>query len=447
MNILFSPVGTTDPISGYNLREGALLHICRWRNIDKVYMYMSAEICGYHDRDNRFVYCLEKLAGHLGRRIDYEIIERRDLTDKVTRFDFFIKEFGELVNDIHEKNPGDTIFLNVSSGTPAMKSALQGLEVFVDYDVTPVQVTSPDEKSNGHAFDKNNYDPKAAWELNEDNTDPRDRTTVSDNSIFFTKIKKNNIVELIRCYDYVGAAALAGSMPDALPEDFLKLIHAADLRSKLYFRKARTDFADCGHKLLEVETTGLTELAEYLLILDLKVRREEYADFLRGITPLIADLFEMILKNKCGFDVADYTVEYEVSKGGEKETKCRWDMEKLGGYTEVISALNGKFRGNFKGGPVYSSAMIVIIDTLSNDEKLVTLCRELRDSEDKLRNTAAHEITEINEETIRKKLRISPAELVDKLFAAAGYAGIHADKKKFFDSYDKMNDILISEIS
>lgn len=37
-------------------------------------------------------------------------------------------------------------------------------------------------------------------------------------------------------------------------------------------------------------------LFEYLLALDLKVKRGEYADFIRGITPLIIDLLEMVLE-------------------------------------------------------------------------------------------------------------------------------------------------------
>lgn len=42
--IIFSPVGGTDPISSSNLRDGSLLHICRWYKPDKVYLYMSKEI-------------------------------------------------------------------------------------------------------------------------------------------------------------------------------------------------------------------------------------------------------------------------------------------------------------------------------------------------------------------------------------------------------------------
>lgn len=437
MNILFSPIGTTDPVSEYNLRDGAMLHICRYRQIDMVYMYMSNEICGYHDCDDRYVYCLNALSKHLERSIGYELIERRELTDNVNSFDYFINEFGALVDAIHMNHLEDTIYLNVSSGTPAMKSALQSLEAFVNYKVIPIQVTTPSKRSNGHSVDKKRYDPHTIWELNEDNIVNEDRTTISDNSLFFAQIKKRNIIQLIDCYDYVGAVALADSMKEMLSDEFLELIHAADERYKLNFRKSKAVFSKYGHKILEVETTGLTEIAEYLLILDLKVKREEYADFLRAITPLIADLFEMILRHSCGFKVDDYS---SVSNNVRK-----WDLNKLRNNTTVISALNNNYGGYFRSEPIYSSAMQIIIETLSTDSKLTSICNELRSSEEKLRNIAAHEITGISEKTISANLGFTAGDIVKKLFITLKYAGI-STKKNFFDSYDKMNRILVSKI-
>ena len=46
MNILFTAIGMTDPISNY--RDGSMLHICRYNEIDNVYLYISAEVYAYH---------------------------------------------------------------------------------------------------------------------------------------------------------------------------------------------------------------------------------------------------------------------------------------------------------------------------------------------------------------------------------------------------------------
>jgi len=47
--VLFSPVGTTDPIS--NNRDGALLHICRKYRPIKIYLYFSKEMLELQKKD------------------------------------------------------------------------------------------------------------------------------------------------------------------------------------------------------------------------------------------------------------------------------------------------------------------------------------------------------------------------------------------------------------
>ena len=74
MKVLFSPIGGTDPIS--NFRDGAFLHICRHYKPDKVKFFMSKEIYAYHLKDNRYIYCLEKLGEKLNHKFNYEIIEK-----------------------------------------------------------------------------------------------------------------------------------------------------------------------------------------------------------------------------------------------------------------------------------------------------------------------------------------------------------------------------------
>lgn len=56
------------------------------------------------------------------------VIEREDL-EEVQIFDSFIDEYQEILQDILMKHKGCELYLNVSSGTPAMKSSLQILGV------------------------------------------------------------------------------------------------------------------------------------------------------------------------------------------------------------------------------------------------------------------------------------------------------------------------------
>ena len=46
------------------------------------------------------------------------------------------------------------------------------------------------------------------------------------------------------------------------------------------------------------EKNDKQKIFEYALVLQLKIKREEYADFIRGITPISLDLMKIILKEK-----------------------------------------------------------------------------------------------------------------------------------------------------
>ncbi|MGN1318832.1 MAG: type III-A CRISPR-associated CARF protein Csm6, partial [Lachnospirales bacterium] len=322
--VLFTPVGLTDPIS--NFRDGAMLNICRFCNIDKVYIYLSKEVYGYHKHDNRYIYCLEKLAKNMNKKIEYEIIVREKLED-VHLFDFFIDEFRSILKNIYKENITSKIYLNVSSGTPAMKSALQILAAFREIEMTPVQVSTPEGKSNPHAEEKINYCPEQMWECNEDNVNSKNRCTISKNINFLSQIKKKMISELINKYDYIGAKTLADSMKDLLSPKFMKLLDAACMRLRLDYTNANNTFREYNFKLLEHTQSNVAAISEYLLFLDLKVRKGELADFLRAITPILADLFELILKDCFNFDVNNYVYT-------DKNNIRKWDKIKLSNTPE-----------------------------------------------------------------------------------------------------------------
>ena len=121
--ILFSPVGSTDPIA--HQRDGALLHIIRKYRPDKAYLFFSKEIYGYEQKDNRYSYCLNKLLQEIGEDIEIEWIIKEDLVD-VQLFDPILLEFKEIIEDLCKRiEDDDELLVNVSSGSPAMKSAVQ----------------------------------------------------------------------------------------------------------------------------------------------------------------------------------------------------------------------------------------------------------------------------------------------------------------------------------
>ena len=165
--ILFSPVGGTDPISENNYRDGSMLHICRYYKPDKVILYLSKEMAEKHHKYNPYGYCIEKLAELQNRHIDVEYIERNELT-KVQEYDYFYKDFRNILKGIMEDmDEGDEFLLNISSGTPAMKSGLVVLKTLGEIPCRTIQVVTPSGKMNEHSHQVTDY--AFLWELDEDN--------------------------------------------------------------------------------------------------------------------------------------------------------------------------------------------------------------------------------------------------------------------------------------
>lgn len=110
--ILFSPIGTTDPIKNY--KDGSMLHICRKYKPDKVYLYLSAEMMEHHKEDNRYVYCIEKLSEMIGKEIEVECIFRLELKN-VQVYDVFYEDFRGIIRDIEkEMSDGDELIVNIA---------------------------------------------------------------------------------------------------------------------------------------------------------------------------------------------------------------------------------------------------------------------------------------------------------------------------------------------
>ena len=166
---LFSPIGNTDPVKYFY--DGSMLHICRYYKPDVVYLYLSKEMMEYHRTDNRYVRSIELLGEKLNHTFEVHIIENDQMVN-VQQYDVFYKEFRSIISDIEkEKGKDDRLLVNMASGTPAMKSALLIMATLAEYRFLPVQVSTPQKKSNIEHEERQEYDVETNWELNQDNTE------------------------------------------------------------------------------------------------------------------------------------------------------------------------------------------------------------------------------------------------------------------------------------
>jgi CRISPR type III-A/MTUBE-associated protein Csm6 len=431
--ILFSPVGGTDPIK--YLHDGSMLHICRVYKPDVVYLYLSKEMVQNHRKDNRYVYSIEKLGELLNHKFDIHIMERNELTD-VHQYDEFYKDFRGIILNIEKKmDKGDMLILNMASGTPAMKSALLVLATLAEYRFMPVQVSTPQGRMNSELEDRDNYDKEGNWELDEDNEENfKNRCCEIKCFNLMTLLKTDIIKKHVDAYDYTAAISVADEIRDDISDEAYTMLEIAAERVKLNRNRVSKLMNGVSYDLFPIKDSNKQKIFEYALVLKMKLYKEEYADFARGITPIVVDLLEMILEKQCGIKVADYC---DVDK---RTNMMSWNKTKLesAGLMEILNE-QYKDKGGFRGGPVYSNALAALVYGKSKDDGLIKKVEEISHAESRVRNLAAHEIVSVTDDWFRNKAGKSASEIFDNIRFLIVRAGINANDEQW-RSYDRMNE-------
>ena len=198
MKILISAVGDTDPIR--NFHDGPLLHIVRVYRPEKIVLVHSERSLTKHD----------KLVKALKSIKDYspEIIQDGGVLpdEQVAIFD---KMYDTVSSIVKKYISDDEIILNISSATPQIISAMFAVNRISDFNVTAVQVMTPQQKSNEGLRHDNQEDIDTLIETNLDNqSDYENRTLKDTGSKFSQDLTKRNLKALIDNYDYQGALEL-----------------------------------------------------------------------------------------------------------------------------------------------------------------------------------------------------------------------------------------------
>lgn len=437
--ILFTPVGGTDPISASNCYEGAVLHICRYYKPDKVILYMSREMLENQEKDNRYLYCLERLEKLQSRTIEYEIVERRELSN-VHEFDYFYEDFRAIIQNIYASmKEGDSLLLNISSGTPAMKSGLLVLQTIGEFPATLIQVATPEKGMNEHIH--KGYDVETLWDLNQDNLPDAKNRCKEITCPSLKKIKQEEIIKKhIEAYDYNAALSVTETMKQEDVRKYRSIIELASRRVLLDFAGVDKIARQTGFDCIPVKASSDRKLFEYALNMDVRLKRGEYVDFIRAITPLLVDLFELVLKKQCGVDINDYC---EVKKY-KRVSRRQWSESKLQ-KTEVKQVLDKAFQGKFNGTDIYAVHLKYLIDHFSDNSTLKELVEKLRSVEEQIRNDAAHDVISVTEETIIQKTGFTSTKIMQMIQNLFYYTGISV-KKEYWKSYDEMNMRILKEI-
>ena len=456
--VLFTPVGGTDPISEVNGRDGSILQICRKYRPDIVHLYMSAEILEKHKKDDRYLYCLRKLDEMMGTQTECKIIERPNLY-KVEEFDYFYREFSKLLFEIKkEMDENDELLLNVSSGTPAMKSALLVLCTLTGMTFKAIQVTTPEKGMNEHSH--RGEDIQFLWEVNDDN-DPskyEDRTKEIECSWILSNQKMKLIRTHVLAYDYEAALGVNEQMPLYEDGSYVRMIEAAAQRKLLNDQKMFNKLKEIGEErntaFRPVKNDEMRLLFEYILSLDIRQKRGEYGDLVRALTPPITELFIKVLEKYGTIKISDY---YYLND----EKKKRWNLAKINGTVienvmsryllwddeqkTYIAKQSTKWSGNNKEY-IQSTQLLNLIKEYvpSTKSELIQLCETVRFMEDAVRNRVAHEMLGVSDEFIKARVGFDSRDIVQTIQKILYY--IDGGLKKYWNSYDEMNECILARM-
>lgn len=430
---LFSPVGNTDPIKYFH--DGSLLHICRHYQPDVVYLYLSKEMIENHKKDNRYVRSIELLSEMTGNNIEVHIIENNDMVD-VQQYDVFFNEFRKIIGEIEkQKDKEDTLLVNMASGTPAMKSALLVMATLAEYRFVPVQVSTPQKKGNLEYEDREDYDVETNWELNEDNKAEAENRCHEIKCMNLMRLLKIDIIKKhLLSYDYRAALEVGKDIKEDISVEAYNWLETAAARAVLDWERMNKYLPKGNRVVTSIKTDDIKRsLFEYTLILDLKLRRGEYADFVRAFTPLGVDLMEAVIEKFCGIKISDYY------KG--KNSAKQWNQRKLEG-SEVLSLLQGDFL-TFRFGPVYSIQLVNVIEARCSDDLLKQRARELVAVEQNTRNIAAHNIVSVTEDWVKEQTGKSVSEIMWIIKYICSRVKINT-REENWNSYDIMNNHIIN---
>ncbi len=390
--VLFTPVGGTDPIA--NERDGAILHICRKYKPECVSLYLSGEMAERQQRDDRYGKCIRWLAEETGFSPEILSVEDTQMRE-VQVYDTFFETFRPLIARLRTRYPGHTMIFNVSSGTPAMKSALYLLAAFLPFKVLPVQVSTPQRAQNPHLEPQRDYDPEMYWEFDLDRYPDTyvDRCAEVKYTNLNAHLQKDNILSYIRAYDYRAALELARRIRPFVSGNAYALLEAANERIRLNWRGVRD--SQIRQKLkLDMDGTRM-DRAEYLLWLQMKQKRADTADFIRGLTPALYELMKIAVEEKLGIPLsARYC-----------DDRNRLDLERLEADEtgrEILAIFNETYE--FRGKPFLSSPYYAeILEKKAAGRKWQAPLLRLRDIESCVRNFVAHTITQVDEAELLRR--------------------------------------------
>ena len=405
MRILFSPLGDTDPVRG--CYDGAMLHIVRHYQPERIVLFYTHDMAEKERHDHRYTRAVQRLAPEC--QIEEVFTEIRD----AHLYESFSRILPQEVLRIHETFPGSTLLLNLSSGTPQMKTVLAMLASDME-DCIGVQVAAPTRHSNrANEATQDAEDIDALLENNfDDEEGAENRCEEPPLSAFHYYAERSRILSLIDSYEYAAAGKIARRSALVPPEASLLLSHA-ERRSMLLTEEAKAILREYGGKKLFPFTGKTEELVEYFLMMQLDQETGRLSNLMLRMIPFLYELLREYTAKNLTIPIRSLC---EPRNGVRLLVRERLTVQEK----ELLAALDREFPYGYRDQPL-SFYLLSLCCTYAGeaqrirDAKLHTAVMvELESIADirQLRNEAAHEIVNVTEDRFRQKVGMGSQEAV-----------------------------------
>lgn len=440
--ILFTPVGTSDPVSsnkGLNIQDGSIIQAIKKVHPDKIYLFFSYDMKqrenNYHIMQN-YLELLQKNEFYF----EYDFIQTDDQkNEKPQIFDKYYQTFNQYITQIlHENTDFEVdLYLNISSGTPAMKSTLFLLASSLNVgqfknlqNISAIQVDGPhaSKNSNSVVFDK------TALEYYDANNDRFDHEGVrayhSATPNISSYLTRRQIIKFIENFDYNGALNLANTVKKTLNPKVIDLLTYGKYRRNL---SLNTFFKDTATRSISPEllkpvftspkTTLKTPfisraLYEYLLDLRALASNEEHLNFIRGLSPALSMLFHDALQ--LSYPELSNSDLYKVTNGSYNlfkipETLPDEQRQKLLEFKKSTLSLFQNKNNKLKELQLTTRGYIYMYYVADNfftcvipqkNDSILNILKFLRLIEESSRNIVAHEIVALSPSKISEQAKI-----------------------------------------
>lgn len=450
-DILFTCAGTSDPVRGN--RDGGILHIMRYYHPKRVYLFLSQQIADLEAQDHRF----EKTFQHMqevcaAQGIVYQpslFMHNSQLCD-ASKIDLVEKPLLEYFTSVAAENPNCRILLNLSSGTPQMKTLMQFLSVDSPYHVLGVQVDGPQKKKGEEdppRTDNETYNVDYELATNFDDEpdclpegERRNRTSEPEMFAIKHQRHRHQLLKLLERQDYDAMLDMSQNLPKQLQTLLQHLNARNNLQSEEAYKLSK-ELTDLGFPLYPAmkSDSHYRDLSEYYLLLRNLQKLGRYSEFVLRLNPFLTELLYTLLMQT---EFADYLKK----NNGRIDVATDVLNSKQPELMKRLQAEAQRTLLDYKNFSIFLGiSMLLVTDTLSDAHRnFLRACNALNTAQ---RNTAAHQLHAVLEEDIKHDCffgikHYGSAEIVQKLGELLAQAYPDVCDKSLFRIYDRCNDYI-----